>query len=127
MYQCFLVFPALFIHSQPPFLPARVRIITEPAGLVRRHRIESFHSDCDHTRWTEQNFIRLFILFIGDSIISRYSNLEGALNKQQYVSGEGSPVAYLFPGGALINEMTVHGAGFATKGDLYPLSRTMRG
>jgi hypothetical protein len=28
--------------------------------------------------------------------------------------------------GALINEMIVYGAGFATNGELYTLSRTMR-
>ncbi len=35
------------------------------------------------------------------------------------------PIAYIFPGGAEINEMTVYGAGFATQGELYTLSRTM--
>jgi hypothetical protein len=35
-------------------------------------------------------------------------------------------IAYLFPCGAQINEMTVNGAGFATNGELYTLSRTMR-
>jgi len=34
------------------------------------------------------------------------------------------PIAYIFPGGAEINE-TVYGAGFATRGELYTLSRTM--